>query len=554
MSSADTAPAAAAAAAATAGWTLGFDLGGTFVDLLLRAPDGREHRRKFVREAGPAATAALAALRRLLAETGVPATAVARVLHGSTVVTNLLVERQLPPAAWLTTRGFADVLALGRQQRAELYSAVPEPAQPLALFPDRAVFEIGGRIDAAGVEVQALDLADVDAAADALAASAARSAGIGLLFSHLNPAHELALAQRLTQRLPGLLLSLSHRVDAQPREAERFAATALQAALRPALADDLGALAQGMAALGLPAPSLMASDTRLLALDQALDAPLRLALSGPAAALRAAAAAGRTLVCMDVGGTTTDLGLVEAGRPRLAETLRVGGYLLRQPAADIVSLPLGGGSLVRLLPGGALRIGPASAGADPGPAAYGRGGTQATVSDALLLLGRLPPQLAGGLALQRERAEAVLLPLAQALGCTLPALAASIASSAAAVIAEGLKQQAFERGFDAPRALLLAAGGGGGQHAAEVAARVGMQSVWVPAQAGLLAASGLLDGPAAQAVGPAQAWPGVAAQGRGPAALFGRMQTAWVPAGWQWRLDERGDLWLQLADKAVPHG
>lgn len=542
------------------GWTLGFDLGGTFVDLLLRHADGRTHRQKRVRAPGPASTAALQALQQLLADTGVPARQVACLVHGTTLVTNLLVEHRAPPAAWITTRGFADVLCLGRQQRAELYTAVPRPAQPLALLPSGGeqdpVFELSGRIDAQGRELQPLDAAELAATADRLACAPVRSVGVGLLFSHLFPAHELAVAAALRQVRPDLAVLLSHQVDPQPREAERFAATALAAALQPVLADELGALAQGLQALGLPALQVMASDGRLRPLHQALAQPLCLALSGPVAALQAAAVSGRSLVCLDIGGTTTDLGLVDAGVPRQAEALTLGGYTLRGQVADIASLPVGGGSLVRLLPGGALRLGPASAGADPGPAAYGRGGTQATLSDALLLLGRLPERLAGGLQLDRARAEAALAPLAQALDLSPAQLAASVVDSAATAIAEGLKQQAFDRGFDAPSALLLAAGGGGAQHAAEVAQRVGMGSVWVPAHAGLLAAEGLVaaamggSGAPGGRAGPSQgdasdpAWPGVEPQGQGPRALFGRTQTAWVPPGWTWQLDAAGDLWL----------
>lgn len=530
----------------SAPWSLGLDMGGTFIDAVALHVDGRTVALKHLRTGGGLAEPVAEAVDRLCAQADIAPAEVARVVHGSTVITNLLLELDEPPVALVLTRGLRDVPVLARQDRRELYEPVIAPAVPEAkLFPEALRFEIGGRIDAEGREMGPLDLPAVDAIADALRAAGVHALAIGLLFAHRNPAHERALRDALRARLPGLHISLSSEVDPQPREFERWLTTALDAYAKPRAAGYLQALAGALSARGLPAPRLMRSEGGTAPWQAMAERPVGLAMSGPSAALQGVAlcvgaSAPEPVVTLDVGGTSADIGLLVDGRPVFADALECGGLPLRQRCADIASIAVGGGSVVRVLPGGALRLGPRSQGASPGPAAYGLGGTLATLGDALCVLGRLPARLAGGLALDRAAAEAALQrDVAGPLGLPLADAAEAVARTAAAAMAEALKTHAFQRGMDPADALLAAVGGGGAQHAAEVAQLAGMYRVHVPPQAGVMAALGMLCDPGGdmlRLVPDAGAWGDLPASGGGPRALFAPMTTVWVPAGWSWQL------------------
>lgn len=485
----------------TSRWAIGVDMGGTFIDAVAVADDGRLVSLKHPREAGKLAEPVLAAIDRLCAENGIAPPQVARIVHGSTVVTNLLLEQNAPPVAVLTTAGMGDVLALGRQERRELYlPVIARPTPDERLFPAHLRFEIAGRIDAQGRETAPLALDDFDRIVDAIAKSGVRAVAVCLLFAHRNPAHEQQLRDVLAARLPALMVSLSSEVDPKPREFERFLTTALDAYAKPMVADYLRELARALTARGLPEPFLMRSEGGTGAWPDVAARPVGLAMSGPCAALEGVAAslggrAGATAVVMaiDVGGTSTDIGIVEHGRPAFGDVLQVGELSLRLRCADVESLSVGGGSVVRALPGGALRLGPRSQGAWPGPAAYGLGGDRATLTDALCVLGRLPAQLAGGVALDRAAAEAALQrDVATPLGIDVKDAAQAIVRTAASAMAEALKMRSFQRGLDPADSLLVAAGGGGAQHAAEVADLAGMTQVRVLPQAGVIAALGML--------------------------------------------------------------
>ncbi len=499
----------------TTTWALGIDMGGTFIDVVACSSDGALRSLKHPRDAGHLVQPILQALRRMLDDNGITNQQVARIVHGSTVVTNLLLEQTDGPVAVITNTGMRDILALARQDRRDLYTAAVLPPTPeRRLFPAAQRFEITGRVDAQGSEIEPLDRDQVIALAHRIAERGLRSVAVCLLFSHLRPAHEQQVRAWLLEARPALMVSLSSEVDPKPREFERFLATAFDAYSKPMVQQYLQALGGALAERGLPAPALMRSEGGIAPWQDAVQRPIGLAMSGPCAALQGVAAslpdsdAAQVVMSIDVGGTSTDIGILEAGRPLFTDTLLCGDLTLRLRCADVESLPIGGGSLASVNAGGGLRLGPRSQGAWPGPAAYGLGGTNATLTDALLLLGRLPHQLSGGVVLDVALAEAaVARDIAQPLGISATDAAQAIVATAATAMAESVKMRAFQRDIHPADCLLVAAGGGGAQHVAEVAELAGVSQVRVIAHAGVVAALGLLASPPTQTVEKACALP-----------------------------------------------
>lgn len=492
----------------TTSWAIGIDMGGTFIDVVACSSAGELHRLKHPREAGHLVQPILQAVQRMLDENGIATTQVARIVHGSTVVTNLLLEQTDGPVAVLTNTGMRDILALARQDRRDLYTAAVLPPTPeRRLFPAAQRHEIAGRLDAQGAEIEALNREQVIALAHRVKADGLRSVAVCLLFSHLSPAHEWQVRAWLLEAQPELMVSISCEVDPKPREFERFLATAFDAYSKPMVQNYLQTLGAALAERGLPAPALMRSEGGIAPWQDAVARPIGLAMSGPCAALQGVAAslperdAAQVVMSVDVGGTSTDIGMLEAGRPLFTDTLLCGDLTLRLRCADVESLSIGGGSLASVNAGGGLRLGPRSQGAWPGPAAYGLGGTNATLTDALLLLGRLPQQLSGGVVLDVGLAEAaVLRDVALPLGLSAIDAAQAMVATAATAMAESVKMRAFQRDIHPADCLLVAAGGGGAQHVAEVAELAGMSQVRVIANAGVVAALGLLASPPTQTV------------------------------------------------------
>lgn len=492
----------------TTTWAIGIDMGGTFIDVVACSSDGRLRSLKYPRDAGHLVQPILQAVQRMLDDSGIATTQVARIVHGSTVVTNLLLEQTDGPVAVITNTGMRDILALARQDRRDLYTAAVLPPTPeRRLFPAAQRFEIAGRVDAHGAEIEPLDRAQVIALAHRIAEQGLRSVAVCLLFSHLRPTHEQQVRTWLLEVQPALMVSLSSEVDPKPREFERFLATAFDAYSKPMVQQYLQALGSALAERGLPAPALMRSEGGIAPWQDAVQRPIGLAMSGPCAALQGVAAslpdsdAAQVVMSIDVGGTSTDIGILEAGRPLFTDTLLCGDLTLRLRCADVESLSIGGGSLASVNAGGGLRLGPRSQGAWPGPAAYGLGGTNATLTDALLLLGRLPRQLSGGVLLDEALAEAaVTRDIAQPLGISATDAAQAIVATAATAMAESVKMRAFQRDIHPADCLLVAAGGGGAQHVAEVAELAGVSQVRVIAHAGVVAALGLLASPPTQTV------------------------------------------------------
>ena len=448
---------------------LGVDVGGTFTDAVV-LDDGRVTTAK-VLTAPHQEESVLAAAR------AAGAVRVERFAHGTTVATNALLERTGARTALVTTAGFEHLLHLRRQTRAHLYR--PCAAWPEPLVPIERSHGVRGRMGPDG-ELEPLDLGtlpDIDAEAVAVC----------LLHAYRDPSHERAVVDELRRRLPGAHVVASHEVAPEFREYERASTTAADAYLGPVVARYLHALADAAAAAGLPAPLVMRSSGGVATPDEAAEHPATILVSGPAAgvvgAARLAALAGiENAIAFDMGGTSTDVCLIAGGRAERASERTVDGLPIRLPTVDLHTVGAGGGSLVWTDSGGALRVGPQSAGANPGPACYGRGGTQGTVTDANLLLGRLPQQLAGGVELDSAAAE-------RALAGIDPAAVVDVVN---AEMLRALQVVSVERGHDPADFALVAFGGAGPLHACELADELGIRTVLVPETAGVLSALGLV--------------------------------------------------------------
>ena len=449
---------------------LGVDVGGTFTDAVLLTDEG-ELRTAKVPTAGNQAESVLAAA----AEVG--AVDVERFAHGTTVATNALLERKGARTAFVATDGFEHLLHLRRQNRADLYRLCVDHPQPLV--PLERCFGVRERMGPNGV-IAPLEL-------DSLPELDAEAVAVCLLFSFREPEHERAVAEELRRRLPRARIVASHEISPEFREYERASTTAIDAYLGPAVASYLGALGDRVATAGLPEPLVMRSSGGVASLGEAAAHPAIALLSGPAAgtvgaALLARRAGFENAISFDMGGTSTDVSLIVGGRAELGAEREVAGLPLRLPAVDLHTVGAGGGSIVWLDSGGAIRVGPESAGADPGPACYGRGGTRPTVTDANLLLGRLPAILAGGVELDGEAA-------ASAFGGIDPAAALEVVN---AEMLRALRVVSVERGHDPREFALVAFGGAGPLHACALADELEIGTVLVPAAAGVLSALGLV--------------------------------------------------------------
>jgi N-methylhydantoinase A len=474
---------------------LGVDVGGTFTDAVLLDQRGGVHTAKVPSTPVDQSVAVLAAVRAVLARAGAHAHDVERFAHGMTVATNALLEGRTARTALLATAGFTDVLELARQNRPHLYRLCV--SAPAPLVPRELRFAVPERMGADG-PLRALEPDAARALVEQLAQAAPEAIAVSLLHAYADPAHERLLGALLAELLPETHVSLSHELVGTFREYERTATTVLDAALSPLLSSYLNALSRDARALGVCEPQIMQSSGGLTHPAHAGAHAALTVLSGPAGgvggALALARLAGeRDVLCFDMGGTSCDVCLIGDGHvPETAERT-IAGRPLSLPALDIHTVGAGGGSIAWRDPGGALRVGPASAGADPGPACYGRGGREPTVTDANLLLGRLleDSQLAGGLALDRGAAERAIARLADELGLEPLACAEGIVRVAETEMLGALRLMSVERGID-PRGLaLMAFGGAGPLHATALARQLGIARVLCPRASGVLCALGL---------------------------------------------------------------
>ncbi len=449
---------------------LGVDVGGTFTDAVLLS-DGELRTAKV-----PTATRQEESV--LAAAAAVGAGEVGRFTHGTTVATNALLERKGARTAFVATDGFEHLLHLRRQDRAHLYRLCAAHTEPLV--PLERCHGVRERIGPEGVTAP-LELESLPDLGDDV-----ESVAVCLLFAFRDASHERAVAAELRRRLPGARVVASHEVSPELREYERASTTAIDAYLGPAVSRYLEALAVATGGAGLPEPLVMRSSGGLATLAEAAAHPAVALVSGPAAGVVGAARVARAggvenAISLDMGGTSTDVCLISGGEAGRSSEREVGGLPLRLPMVDLQTVGAGGGSIVWRDAGGALRVGPESAGADPGPACYGRGGERPTVTDANLLLGRLPPRLAGGLELDVAAAE-------RAFDGIDPVEAVEVVN---AEMLRALRLVSVERGHDPREHALVAFGGAGPLHACALAEELAIETVLVPDTAGVLSALGL---------------------------------------------------------------
>lgn len=468
---------------------VGIDTGGTFTDLVLI--DGEEIRiHKVASTPEDPSRAVLQGLAELLGDDRV---AEAHVIHGSTVATNALLERKGATLTLLTTSGFEDVIEIGRQARRDIYDLAVTRPEPLVAV-DRRI-GVAERLDERGEVVTELTAQEVDRVVAAARALDSEAIVICLLHSYANPAHERALAEALRAGTRPPFVSVSHEVLPEFREYERTSTAAVNAFVGPVMSRYLGKLGDRLDPARV---RIMASNGGVVSLDAAIRLAVQTILSGPAGGAVGGFEMGRRagydhVITFDMGGTSTDVSLCAGELTRTSET-EIGGLPIRVPVIDIHTVGAGGGSIAYRDPGGSLKVGPESAGADPGPICYGRGGQRLTVTDANLFLGRLSARhfLGGAQTLDAEGAVAVMIALAREFELEPSALAEGIVRVANAKMERAIRVISLERGHDPRDFTLVCFGGAGGLHAAALARSLGIPRVLVPAGAGTLSALGML--------------------------------------------------------------
>jgi N-methylhydantoinase A len=476
------------------------DIGGTFTDLVVVDSESGDVR--IAKVSTTQRDLAQGALDVIAAGEVEPA-AIDELVHGTTVVINALTERTGARTALVTTSGFRDVLEIGRGNRPDMYNLVSRKPPPFVLRRHR--FEVRERVDRHGSVLVPLDLSGLEPIAAACERDTIEAIAVCLLHSYAHPEHEQALCEALRKRLPGVAVSASSEVTREWREYERTSTAVLNAYVQPAVDRYLGELQTRLADAGLRGPLLvMQSSAGTGSLAAARSRPIALVESGPAGGVAGAARIGErigepNLIYLDIGGTTAKCSLVENATAPTTTEYRIewrpdwAGYPVMVPVVDIVEIGAGGGSIARLDAGGSIVVGPQSAGADPGPAAYGRGGTEPTVTDAKLVAGVLAPEyfLGGRLEVRPELAREALRRLGEPLGCGVAALANGIIRLADANMISALKLVSVQRGRDPRDFALLVGGGGGGMHGAALGAELEVRQVIVPPLSGVFSAWGM---------------------------------------------------------------
>ncbi|MFN4087819.1 MAG: hydantoinase/oxoprolinase family protein [Alphaproteobacteria bacterium] len=493
------------------GWRIGVDIGGTFTDVaLVDEADGRIRLAKVLTTPQDFSRAVVEGVRTAIEREGVAPDAVTLVAHATTIVTNALLEGKGGRTALVATAGFRDVLELRRSARADLYDLFQDP--PSVLVPRRLRFEVAERIDASGAVVLPLDESALEDIAARIRAADVQAVAVSLLFSFLNDVHERRVGERLRALLPDVPVYLSSEVLPEIREFERTSTTAVCAYVAPILRSYLERLEAALGALGLPPFYVMGSSGGVFETAEALRMPAMAVESGPAAGVVAAALIGRQLgrddlLSFDMGGTTAKASLITGGQVAVTPEYEVGGHgnvnrwlhgtghPIRVPVIDLAEVSAGGGSIAWVDAGGALKVGPRSAGAEPGPVCYGRGGTEPTVSDANVVLGYLDREalLGGDLPIDAAAAERALGEKVGApLGLGAVDAAAGVIEIVNANMAGALRIVSIERGHDPRGCALVAFGGAGPVHAARLAEELGIPEVVVPPVPGVFSALGLV--------------------------------------------------------------
>ena len=478
---------------------VGVDVGGTFTDFyLLDETSGAIHTGKRPSTPDNPARAIIEGLQALASRHGIDLMALRRLSHGTTVGTNALIQRRGGDIAMVTTRGFRDLLEIGRQTRPHMYSLTED--HPPALVERRHRFEIDERMDATGVAVTELTDDAVAAAVEQVRASGADACAVCLLFAFRHPRHENRVAAAVRAALPHVPVCTSFEVQPEFREYERFSTTVLNAYLQPVLGRYLSTLEDGLARVAPDASiGINQSSGGLMSPERARALPVRTVLSGPAAGAIGAAHSAklsgrRNVITLDMGGTSADVALIRNFQADISFDRDVAGFSVRLPAVDIETVGAGGGSIAWFDRDGLLKVGPASAGADPGPACYGRGGDRPTVTDANLVLGRLSSRglLAGEMGLDESLSRAAFGSVAERLGFDIERTAHGVLGIVVANMVRAIRTISVERGYDPREFTLMAFGGAGPLHARDVALAFGMREILVPAAPGILCAQGLI--------------------------------------------------------------
>ncbi len=483
--------------------TFGIDIGGTFTDVVAYDADtGALYVAKVPSTPPRLGDGLLDGICRVLDERGASPADVERVVHGTTIGTNAVLEHRGATLGILMTAGFEDVLAIGRHKRSDMYNLKIGPEEPLFLAPRRQIRGIPERLDSAGQVLLPLDeAAVVRAVVDLVERHAVTAVVVCYLFAYLDPRHEQRTRELVHERFPGLPVSLASEVDGKFREYERLVMTAFDAYIRPVIQGYLEDLGGELQAAGISAPFQVMQSRGAISGARVVSArPVATVLSGPAAGViggvHAAGLAGfQDALTIDIGGTSCDVALVRGGRPVITTEGRIETFPLRLPMVDVHTIGAGGGSIATVDGAGALKVGPRSAGSQPGPAAYGRGGTLATVTDASLVLGYLNPEYFadGTMPLRADLArQAVAEQVAAPLGLDVAAAAAGIHRVLNDNMAQALRLVSVRRGHDPRRVCLVPLGGAGAVHAGRLAAALGVPTVVVPPAPGVLSALGLL--------------------------------------------------------------
>jgi N-methylhydantoinase A len=496
---------------------IGVDVGGTFTDVVLALPDGRIHVNKTTTTPNDPGEGVAAGVAEVLAQSGVDPREVAEVVHGTTVASNTILQKVGARTGLLTTRGFRDVLEIGRIRTPGMFDLAWRKPDPLV--PRRWRLEAAERIAADGSVVLALDESTVREAARAFVAEGVEAVAVCFINSYSNERHERRAATILREEAPTLRVTASFEVLPEIKEYERTSTAVVNAYLLPAMSSYLSRLAERLGAIGVSAPiQVMASNGGMIGLQTARDRPVFAVGSGPAGGVAGAARLGPSvgasdLIVFDMGGTTAKAAIVENGEPQTvteyefrdgistpSRFVKGAGYMLKVPSIDIAEVGSGGGSIASIDAGGLLVVGPESAGGDPGPACYGRGTERPTVTDANMVLGLLNPQALAGGSLPVDAAlsrQAIEDRIARPLGLSLDEAAHGIRQVANVNMARAIRAVTIERGKDPRDLTLMAFGGGGPLHAVDVARLLGIRRVLVPPMSGVFSAAGML---AAEAV------------------------------------------------------
>jgi N-methylhydantoinase A len=491
---------------------LGIDVGGTFTDIVVYdAATGRQASHKELTTHADPARGVMAGIDRLQAEGKIVAAEIGRVVHATTLFSNAVIERKGAPTGLITTMGFRDTLEIGRERKYELYDI--KILKPAPLVPRRWRLEVPERMTVNGQVHTPLDESALLEGVARLQADGVSSLALVFLHSCANPGHERRALDLIAKRYPGMALSASIEVAPEIREFERTSTTVINAYIKPLAERYLAALASELMARAITAPVLlMLSNGGLTGIEEAVRSPVQLLESGPAAGALAAAHLGSRdggahVLAFDMGGTTAKLSIVDDGKPKVAYSFEVArerrfiegsGLPVRISTLELIEIGAGGGSIAHLDDIGLLKVGPVSAGSEPGPAAYVRGGTQPTVTDADFLLGYLNPSyfVGGSMEIDIGAAEAAMQPVAQAAALTVASLAWGIHDLVNENMANAARVHLAEHGKDPRRYTLLATGGAGPVHAYYVAKKLGLARLIVPRAAGVASALGLLLAPA----------------------------------------------------------